>query len=122
MLVKNLVMIGVMKMLQLVNEEAIKKNKNEAKLVIDEKTIKALKESGIIKGLGYIYLAIEIEKAENPDPKKLEIDLVDFAGRWDLKITQVRKALIDLDDKGVTYTTNTPKVIQLSLSFVSAVN
>lgn len=115
-------MIGVMKMLQLVNEEAIKKNKNEAKLVIDEKTIKALKESGIIKGLGYIYLAIEIEKAENPDPKKLEIDLVDFAGRWDLKITQVRKALIDLDDKGVTYTTNTPKVIQLSLSFVSAVN
>lgn len=109
-------------MLQLVNEEAIKKNKNEAKLVIDEKTIKALKESGIIKGLGYIYLAIEIEKAENPDPKKLEIDLVDFADRWGLKITQVRKALIDLDDKGVTYTTNTPKVIQLSLSFVSAVN
>ncbi len=113
-------MIGVIKMLQLVNEEAVGKNKNEAKLLLDEKVIKELKESGIIKGLGYIYLAIEIEKAENPNPKKLEIDLVEFADRWNLRIIEVRKALIDLDDKGVTLTTNTPRVVQLSLSFVSA--
>jgi hypothetical protein len=113
-------MIGVIKMLQLVNEEAVGKNKNEAKLLIDEKTIKTLKESGIIKGLGYIYLAIEIEKAENPNPKKLEIDLVDFADRWNLRIIEIQKAMIDLDSKGVTLITNTPKVIQLSLSFVPA--
>ena len=114
-------MIGVVKMLQLVNnEEAVGKNKNEAKLLLDEKTIKDLKESGIIKGLGYIYLAIEIEKAENPDPKKLEIDLVDFADRWNLRIIEIQKAMIDLDSKGVTLITNTPKVIQLSLSFVPA--
>jgi hypothetical protein len=114
-------MIGVVKMLQLVNnEEAVGKNKNEAKLLLDEKTIKDLKESGIIKGLGYIYLAIEIEKAENPDPKKLEIDLVDFADRWNLRIIEIQKAMIDLDSKGVTLITNTPKVIQLSLSFIPA--
>jgi len=108
-------------MLQLVNnEEAVGKNKNEAKLLLDEKTIKDLKESGIIKGLGYIYLAIEIEKAENPNPKKLEIDLVDFADRWNLRIIEIQKAMIDLDSKGVTLITNTPKVIQLSLSFVPA--
>ena len=105
-------------MLQLVNEEAAGKWRNEAKVLIDEKTIKALKESGIIKGLGYIYLAIEIEKAENTDLRKLEINLVNFADRWNLKITEVRKALIDLDGKGVTLITNTPKVIQLSLSFI----
>ena len=108
-------MIGVIKMLQLVNEEAVEKNKNEAQLLLNKKVIKELKESGIIKGLGYIYLAIEIEKAENPNPKKLEIDLVEFADRWNLKIIEVRKGLIDLDDKGVTLTTNTPKVVQLSL-------
>ena len=85
-------MIGVIKMLELVNKEAVGKNKNEAKLLIDEKTIKALKESGIIKGLGYIYLAIEIEKAENADPKKLEINLVDFADRWNLRIIEIQKA------------------------------
>ena len=108
-------------MLQLVNnEEAVGKNKNEAKLLLNEKTIKDLKELGIIKGLGYIYLAIEIEKAENPDPKKLEIDLVDFADRWNLRIIEIQKAMIDLDSKGVTLITNTPKVIQLSLSFVPA--
>lgn len=99
-------------MLELVKEKAVGKNKNEAKLMIDEKTIKALKESGIIKGLGYIYLAIEIEKAENPDSKKLKINLVDFANRWNLRITEIQKAIIDLDSKGVTLITNTPKVIQ----------
>ena len=111
-------MIGVIKMLQLVTEEAVGKNTNEAKILLDEKTIKALKEEKIIKGLGYIYLAIEIEKAENPDPKKLEIDLIEFANRWNVKIIEVQKAMIDLNNKGVTYITNTPKVIQLSLSFV----
>jgi hypothetical protein len=107
-------------MLKLITEEAVGKNKNEAKLLIDEKTIKALKEEGIIKGLGYIYLAIEIEKAENPDPKKLEIDLVDFADRWNLRIIEVRKAMIDLDSKGITLITNSPKIIQLSLLSVPA--
>ena len=107
-------------MLQLVTGEAAGKNKNEAKLLLDEKAIKALKEEGIIKGLGYIYLAIEIEKAENPDPKKLEIDLVDFADRWNLRIIEVQKAMIDLDSKGVTLITNSPKIIQLSLLSVPA--
>ena len=107
-------------MLKLITEEAVGKNKNEAKLLIDEKTIKALKEEGIIKGLGYIYLAIEIEKAENPDPKKLEINFEDFADRWNLRIIEVKKAMIDLDSKGVTLITNSPKIIQLSLSFVPA--
>lgn len=113
-------MIGVIKMLKLVTEEAVEKSTNEAKILLDENVIKGLKESGIIKGLGYIYLAIEIEKTENPDPKKLEIDLIEFADRWNVKIIELRKALIDLDDKGVTLTTNTPKVVQLSLSFVPA--
>lgn len=108
-------MIGVIKMLKLVTEEAAEKNTSEAKLLLDEKIIKGLKESGIIKGLGYIYLAIEIEKAENPDPKKLEIDVTEFADRWNVKIIEVRKALIDLEDKEITLTTNTPQVIQLSL-------
>ena len=107
-------------MLQLVTEEAAGKNTSEAKILLDEKTIKALKESGVIRGLGYIYLAIEIEKAENPDPKKLEIDLVDFADRWNLKIIEIQKAMIDLDSKGVTLITNTTAVIQLSLSFIPA--
>jgi hypothetical protein len=112
-------MIGVIKMLQLVtNEGVVGKNKSEAKLLLDEKTIKALKEEGIIKSLGYIYLATEIEKAENPDPKKLEIDLIEFANRWNVKIIEVQKAMIDLDDKGVTHITNTPEIVQLSLSFV----
>lgn len=112
-------MIGVIKMLKLVTEEAAEKGTSEAKILLNEKTIKALKEEGIIKGLGYIYLAIEIEKAENPNPKKLEIDLIEFADRWNVKIIELRKALIDLDDKGVTLTTNTPQIIQLSL-FVPA--
>ena len=108
-------------MLKLITEEAVGKNKNEAKLLIDEKTIKALKEEeGIIKGLGYIYLAIEIEKAENPDPKKLEINFEDFADRWNLRIIEVKKAMIDLDSKGVTLITNSPKIIQLSLLSVPA--
>ena len=85
------------------------------KLVLDEKTIKALKESGVIKGIGYIYLAIEIEKAENTDLRELKIDLVNFADRWNLRIIEVKKALIDLDNKGVMCTTNTPAVVQLSL-------
>ena len=104
-------------MLQLITEEAVGKNKNEAKLLIDEKTIKALKESGVIKGLGYIYFAIEIEKAENTDLRELKINLEDFADRWNLRIIEIRKALIDLDDKGVMCTTNTPAVIQLSIQF-----
>ena len=104
-------------MLQLVTEEAVGKNKNEAKLLLDEKTIKALKESGVIKGLGYIYFAIEIEKAENTDLRELKINLEDFADRWNLRIIEIRKALIDLDDKGVMCTTNTPAVIQLSIQF-----
>jgi hypothetical protein len=107
-------------MLQLVTEEAVGKNKNEAKLLLDENTIKALKESGVIKGLGYIYFAIEIEKAENPDPKKLEINLIDFADRWNLRIIEIQKAMIDLDSKGVTLITNSPKIIQLSLLSVPA--
>jgi len=107
-------------MLQLVTEEAAERSMNEAKILLDEKVIKALKESGIIKGLGYIYLAIEIEKAENPDPKKLEIDLEEFADRWNLRIIEVQKAIIDLDYKGLALITNTPKVVQLSLSFVRA--
>ena len=113
-------MIGVIKMLKLITEEAVGKNKNEAKLLIDEKTIKALKELGVVKGLSYIYFAIEIERAENPDPKKLEIDLVDFADRWNLRIIEIQKAMIDLDSKGVTLITNSPKIIQLSLLFVPA--
>jgi hypothetical protein len=104
-------------MLKLITEEAVGKNKNEAKLLIDEKTIKALKESGVIKGLGYIYFAIEIEKAENTDLRELKINLEDFADRWNLRIIEIRKALIDLDDKGVMCTTNTPAVIQLSIQF-----
>ena len=104
-------------MLQLVTEEAVGKNKNEAKLLLDENTIKALKESGVIKGLGYIYFAIEIEKAENTDLRELKINLEDFADRWNLRIIEIRKALIDLDDKGVMCTTNTPAVIQLSIQF-----
>ena len=107
-------------MLKLITEEAVGKNKNEAKLLIDEKTIKALKESGVIKGLGYIYLAIEIEKAENTDLRELKINFEDFADRWNLRIIEVKKAMIDLDSKGVTLITNTPKVIQLSLSFIPA--
>ena len=96
-------------MLQLITGEAAGKNKNEAKLLLDENTIKALKESGVIKGLGYIYFAIEIEKAENPDPKKLEINLIDFADRWNLRIIEIQKAMIDLDSKGVTLITNSPQ-------------
>lgn len=109
-------------MLQLVTEEAAERSMNEAKILLDEKVIKALKESGIIKGLGYIYLAIEIEKAENPDPKKLEIDLEEFADRWNLRIIEVQKAIIDLDDKGLALITNTPKVVQLSLSLNQQIN
>jgi hypothetical protein len=105
-------------MLKLITEELVGKNKNEAKILLDEKAIKALKELGVVKGLSYIYFAIEIERAENPDPKKLEIDLIDFADRWNLRTIEVQKALIDLDTKGVTYITNAPAVIQLSLSFV----
>jgi hypothetical protein len=104
--------------MQLVSEQA--KWRNEAKVLIDEKTIKALKELGVVKGLSYIYFAIEIERAENPDSKKLEIDLVDFADRWNLRTIEVQKAMIDLDSKGVTFITNSPKIIQLSLSFVPA--
>jgi hypothetical protein len=78
-------------MLQLITGEAAGKNKNEAKLLLDEKTIKALKESGVIKGLGYIYLAIEIEKAENTDLRELKINFEDFADRWNLRIIEVKK-------------------------------
>jgi hypothetical protein len=107
-------------MLQLITGEAAGKNKNEAKLLLDEKTIKALKESGVIKGLGYIYFAIEIEKAENTDLRELKINLIDFADRWNLRTIEVQKAMIDLDSKGVTLITNSPKIIQLSLLSVPA--
>ena len=107
-------------MLQLITGEAAGKNKNEAKLLLDENTIKALKESGVIKGLGYIYFAIEIEKAENTDLRKLEINLIDFADRWNLRTIEVQKAMIDLDSKGITLITNSPKIIQLSLLSVPA--
>ena len=103
-------------MLELVTTgEAAENNTNEAKILLDAKTIYQLKEQGVLSGLGYIYLAIEIEKAENPNPRSCEIDIEEFAQRWNLKQSQVRKALIDLDDKAVIFT-NTPSTVQLSLS------
>lgn len=102
-------------MLQLIENPNPETKTNEVKILLDEKLIKALKEEGIIKGLGYIYLAIEIEKAENPNPRICEINVEEFADRWNLKIIEVKKALIDLDDKQVI-STNSPSVVQLSLS------
>ena len=54
-------------MLQLVTEEAVGKNTSEAKILLDEKTIKALKEEGIItiKLLNYLLL-IFIVHSLNP--------------------------------------------------------
>lgn len=101
--------------MQLVENPTPESKANEVKILLDEKTIKALKEEGILKGLGYIYFAIEIEKAENPNPRMCEIELEEFADRWNLKIIEVKKALIDLDDKQVI-STNSPSVVQLSLS------
>lgn len=102
-------------MLELVaTGEAVESNKNEAQILLNEKVIKRLKEDGIFKGLNYIYLAIEIEKAENPNPKTCKIEIEDFCQRWGVKETAVRKALIDLDDIGVILITN-PSIVQLSL-------
>lgn len=99
-------------MLELVNP---KTSTAEVKILLDEKIIKQLKENGILSELAYIYFAIEVEKAENANPKICKIELEDFADRWNLKIIKVRKALIDLDNKGVIFT-NEPSIIQLSLS------
>lgn len=69
-------------------------------ILIDEQTIKQLYEQKIINKLGYIFLALEIEKAESPDKRSLRIEKEDFCERWDLRYIDLDKAVIDLGYKG----------------------
>lgn len=92
-----------------------KKWKDEVKVAMDEATIKDLFERRILSKLAYIYFAIEIEKAENGNSLKLKIEKEEFCDRWNIKIADCEKAVIDLEHKAAINIDNPDKFIQLSL-------
>lgn len=89
--------------------------KDEVKVALDEKTIKDLFETKVLSKLAYIFFALEIEKAESRNTEKLKIDKEEFCDRWNIKIAECEKAIIDLEHKAAIKTDNPSKFIQLSL-------
>jgi hypothetical protein len=104
--------------LELIHSSEVEEAPTGAIIALNEKTIKDLfLERKILSKLSYIFLAIEIEKAENPNPNILKIDKTEFCDRWNLKISDLEKGLIDLHWKGGIHDGKREETVQLTLNF-----
>lgn len=69
-------------------------------IILSESQVKNLKSLGVLNSVGYTYLAIKIMEQESKD-NYVPFNLVDFADRWHLRLIEIRKFLIVLEDKGL---------------------
>lgn len=69
-------------------------------IILTESQVRNLRSSGVLNSTSYIYLAIKIMEQECKN-NYVPFNLVEFADRWHLKLLEVRKSLITLEDKGL---------------------
>lgn len=69
-------------------------------IILSESQVRNLRSLGILNSIGYTYLAIKIMEQESKD-KYVPFNLVEFADRWHLRLIEIRKSLIVLEDKGL---------------------
>ena len=69
-------------------------------IILPESQVRNLRLLGVLNSTSYIYLAIKIIQEESKD-KYVDFNLVDFAERWNLRLIEIRKSLIVLEDKGL---------------------
>jgi|LakMenE01Jun11ns_1017448.scaffolds.fasta_scaffold9532637_2 hypothetical protein len=69
-------------------------------IILSESQVRNLRSLGILNSIGYTYLAIKIMEQESKD-KYVPFNLVEFADRWHLRLIEIRKSLITLEDKGL---------------------
>ena len=70
------------------------------KTSLSETQVRNLRSLGVLNSTSYIYLAIKIMEEESKD-KYVDFNLVEFAERWHLRLIEIRKSLITLEDKGL---------------------
>ena len=70
------------------------------RISLSETQVRNLRSLGVLNSTSYIYLAIKIMEKESKD-KYVDFNLVEFAERWHLRLIEIRKSLITLEDKGL---------------------
>jgi hypothetical protein len=70
------------------------------RISLSETQVRNLRSLGVLNSTSYIYLAIKIMEEESKD-KYVDFNLVEFAERWHLRLIEIRKSLITLEDKGL---------------------
>jgi len=70
------------------------------RISLSETQVRNLRSLGVLNSTSYIYLAIKIMEEESKD-KYVDFNLVEFAERWHLRLIEIRKTLIVLEDKGL---------------------
>jgi hypothetical protein len=70
------------------------------RISLSENQIRNLRSLGILNSTSYIYLAIKVMEEESKD-EYVNFNLVEFADRWHLRLIEIRKSLITLEDKGL---------------------
>jgi hypothetical protein len=70
------------------------------RISLSETQVRNLRSLGVLNSTSYIYLAIKIMEEESKD-KYVDFNLVEFAERWHLRLIEIRKSLIILEDKGL---------------------
>jgi hypothetical protein len=70
------------------------------RISLSEAQVRNLRSLGVLNSTSYIYLAIKIMEEESKD-KYVDFNLVEFAERWHLRLIEIRKSLITLEDKGL---------------------
>jgi hypothetical protein len=70
------------------------------RIELSENQIRNLRSLGVLNTTSYIYLAIKIMEEESKD-NYVNFNLVEFAERWHLRLIEIRKSLITLEDKGL---------------------
>lgn len=80
--------------------ELIKIEDFSTPITLSETQVRSLRSLGVLNSLAYTYLAIKIMEQETKD-KFVPFNLVEFADKWHLRLVEIRKSLIMLEDKGL---------------------
>lgn len=70
------------------------------RISLSETQIRNLRSLGVLNSTSYIYLAIKVMEEESKH-KYVNFNLIEFADRWHLRLIEIRKTLIVLEDKGL---------------------
>jgi hypothetical protein len=70
------------------------------RISLSETQIRNLRSLGVLNSTSYIYLAIKVMEEESKH-KYVNFNLIEFADRWHLRLIEIRKSLITLEDKGL---------------------